>query len=203
MGPIRLRWRHASELVSSGWPRCHSCFAWRARGRGAARLAEPQRRNAHANRGRHRQRRRRDLLPSRKRRCPRATSPACPTSLAPFFDQCRLGDAALSRVAERFARRQSEGSSPLDVSEISFRAPAPKAHPTCGLEPGRSRAVTSRAPPPSSACALGSTAGATAVSAVCGLALTSAGQRSVLAAVAPTCWQMSSRSQCECVSALG
>lgn len=41
-------------------------------------------------------------------------------SLQPFFEQCQLGDAALSRVAERFARRQSEGSPALDVSEISF-----------------------------------------------------------------------------------
>jgi uncharacterized protein YkwD len=43
-----------------------------------------------------------------------------PAALSPFFEQCRLGDAALSRVAERFARRQAEGSTPLDVSEISF-----------------------------------------------------------------------------------
>ena len=43
-----------------------------------------------------------------------------PASLAPFFSQCRAGDAALARVAERFARRQAEGSAPLDVSEISF-----------------------------------------------------------------------------------
>jgi uncharacterized protein YkwD len=43
-----------------------------------------------------------------------------PPGLEPFFEQCRLGDAALSRVAERFARRQSEGSPALDVSEISF-----------------------------------------------------------------------------------
>ena len=43
-----------------------------------------------------------------------------PSPLSPFFDQCKLGDAALSRVAERFARRQAEGSAPLDVSEISF-----------------------------------------------------------------------------------
>ncbi len=43
-----------------------------------------------------------------------------PSQLSPFFDQCKLGDAALSRVAERFARRQAEGSAPLDVSEISF-----------------------------------------------------------------------------------
>jgi uncharacterized protein YkwD len=40
--------------------------------------------------------------------------------LAPFVAKCALGDAALARVAERFARRQSEGSAPLDVSEISF-----------------------------------------------------------------------------------
>ena len=45
---------------------------------------------------------------------------ALPSSLAPFIEQCRDGDAALSRVAERFARRQSDGSAPLDVSEISF-----------------------------------------------------------------------------------
>ena len=43
-----------------------------------------------------------------------------PVALAPFFEQCRLGDAALSRVAERFARRQAEDLAPLDVSEISF-----------------------------------------------------------------------------------
>lgn len=43
-----------------------------------------------------------------------------PDELAPFLAHCRLGDAALSRVAERFARRQSEGQAPLDVSEISF-----------------------------------------------------------------------------------
>ncbi|MDF3066485.1 MAG: Transporter [Polyangiaceae bacterium] len=43
-----------------------------------------------------------------------------PEDLAPFFELCRQGDAALSRVAERFARRQSEGGAPLDVSEISF-----------------------------------------------------------------------------------
>ncbi len=43
-----------------------------------------------------------------------------PAPLAAFFGQCKLGDAALSRVAERFARRQAEGSAALDVSEISF-----------------------------------------------------------------------------------
>jgi uncharacterized protein YkwD len=43
-----------------------------------------------------------------------------PAALVPFFEQCRLGDAALSRVAERFARRQAEDLPPLDVSETSF-----------------------------------------------------------------------------------
>jgi uncharacterized protein YkwD len=43
-----------------------------------------------------------------------------PAGLAPFFERCRRGDAALSRVAERFARRQAEGVASLDVSELSF-----------------------------------------------------------------------------------
>ena len=43
-----------------------------------------------------------------------------PPALVPFFGQCKRGDAALSRLAERFARRQSEGRAPLDASEISF-----------------------------------------------------------------------------------
>jgi uncharacterized protein YkwD len=43
-----------------------------------------------------------------------------PATLAPLFAQCQLGDAALSRVAERFARRQAQGNAPLDVAEISF-----------------------------------------------------------------------------------
>jgi uncharacterized protein YkwD len=43
-----------------------------------------------------------------------------PPALVPFFAQCPRGDAALSRLAERFARRQSEGRAPLDASEISF-----------------------------------------------------------------------------------
>ena len=43
-----------------------------------------------------------------------------PSGLEPFLEQCDSGDGALARVAERFARRQSEGSAPLDVSEISF-----------------------------------------------------------------------------------
>lgn len=43
-----------------------------------------------------------------------------PSALQPFFNQCTLGDAGLSRVAERFARRKSQGSPPLDASEISF-----------------------------------------------------------------------------------
>ncbi len=40
--------------------------------------------------------------------------------LSPFFALCERGDQALSRVAARFARRQSDGDAPLDVSEISF-----------------------------------------------------------------------------------
>ncbi len=52
-------------------------------------------------------------------RSPRSLSQV-PDLLAPFFELCQQGDAALSRVAERFARRQSEGNAPLDVSEISF-----------------------------------------------------------------------------------
>jgi hypothetical protein len=50
---------------------------------------------------------------------PREVADVAPR-LAPFFSACRLGDAALSRVAERFARRQADGRAPLDVSEISF-----------------------------------------------------------------------------------
>jgi uncharacterized protein YkwD len=50
---------------------------------------------------------------------PRAATDVRP-ELQPFFELCRHGDAALSRVAERFARRQTEGSAPLDVSEIRF-----------------------------------------------------------------------------------
>jgi uncharacterized protein YkwD len=46
--------------------------------------------------------------------------PEVPGDLGRFFELCRQGDAALSRVAERFARRQSEGGAPLDVSEITF-----------------------------------------------------------------------------------
>jgi uncharacterized protein YkwD len=42
------------------------------------------------------------------------------SELEPFLAHCRGGDAALARVAERFARRQSNGQAPLDVSEISF-----------------------------------------------------------------------------------
>src|SRR5262245_29006419 len=45
---------------------------------------------------------------------------AVPAALQPFLAQCRDGDAALARVAERFARRQAEGSPALDVSELSF-----------------------------------------------------------------------------------
>jgi uncharacterized protein YkwD len=43
-----------------------------------------------------------------------------PDTLAPFFRSCGAADAALSKVAERFARRQSEGGAPVEVSELSF-----------------------------------------------------------------------------------
>lgn len=43
-----------------------------------------------------------------------------PGSLRAFFAQCKLGDAALSRVAERSARRHAEGNPPLDVPELDF-----------------------------------------------------------------------------------
>jgi uncharacterized protein YkwD len=45
---------------------------------------------------------------------------AVPDELAPFVARCHAADGALARVAERLARRQSEGSAPLDFSEISF-----------------------------------------------------------------------------------
>ncbi len=43
-----------------------------------------------------------------------------PSALAPFFAECAAGDAALSRVAERVARRRAEGLAQLDVSELGF-----------------------------------------------------------------------------------
>jgi uncharacterized protein YkwD len=43
-----------------------------------------------------------------------------PPVLEPFFALCARGDAALVRVAERVARRKSEGKPPLDVAELSF-----------------------------------------------------------------------------------
>lgn len=43
-----------------------------------------------------------------------------PSSLAPFVRQCQLGDGALARVAERFARRQSDEAGALDAGELSF-----------------------------------------------------------------------------------
>ncbi len=45
---------------------------------------------------------------------------AVPDALAPLYARCRQGDAALARVAERFARRQSQGDAALDVAEIGF-----------------------------------------------------------------------------------
>src|SRR6478752_4166900 len=43
-----------------------------------------------------------------------------PRALTPFLRLCKLGDGALSRLAERLARRQSEGQSALDSSELGF-----------------------------------------------------------------------------------
>jgi uncharacterized protein YkwD len=43
-----------------------------------------------------------------------------PSALAPFFAECAGGDAALARVAERVARRRSQGLAQLDVSELGF-----------------------------------------------------------------------------------
>jgi uncharacterized protein YkwD len=43
-----------------------------------------------------------------------------PQGLAPFIAPCRDGDAALSRVAARLARRQTEGNAALDASELRF-----------------------------------------------------------------------------------
>lgn len=45
---------------------------------------------------------------------------ALPPQLAPFSNRCARGDAALARVAERFARRQSQGEALRDGGEISF-----------------------------------------------------------------------------------
>jgi len=106
-----------------------------------------------------------------------------PSTLTPFFDQCRLGDAALSRVAERFARRRSEGSAPLDVSEISFALRAegsPYVWPrTWTLEGGDLSSPTAVERMRDWLDSWGDGGERR-----CGLALTTARQRSVLAAVA-------------------
>jgi uncharacterized protein YkwD len=113
---------------------------------------------------------------------PRAIA-GVPVELAPFFDQCRLGDAALSRVAERFARRQSQGSAPLDVSEISF---ALRAEGSPYVWP---RAWTLEGGDLASAAAVQRMRGwldswADGGERRCGIALTTVRERSVLAAVA-------------------
>jgi uncharacterized protein YkwD len=106
-----------------------------------------------------------------------------PPALQPFFDLCERGDAGLSRVAERFARRQSEGSAPLDVSEISFALRAegspyvwPRAWTLEGGDltaPGAAQRMQG--------WLQGFRDGGQRR---CGIALVSAGDRSVLAAVA-------------------
>lgn len=108
---------------------------------------------------------------------------AVPDGLSDFVAQCRAGDAALSRVAERFARRQSEGSAPLDVSEISFALRAegsPYVWPRAWtLEGGdlKSPAAVERM----HAWLSGFNDGGERR---CGIALTETSERSVLAAVA-------------------
>jgi uncharacterized protein YkwD len=43
-----------------------------------------------------------------------------PATLSPFLAQCKVGDAALGRVAERVARRRAQGKPALDSPEIGF-----------------------------------------------------------------------------------
>lgn len=106
-----------------------------------------------------------------------------PEALAPFFDLCRRGDAALSRVAERSARRQSEGGAPLDAPEISFALRAegsPYVWPRAWtLEGGDLQ--TSAAVERMRSWLQGFQDGGERR---CGIALVSAKERSVLAAVA-------------------
>lgn len=108
---------------------------------------------------------------------------AVPDELAPFVTRCRVGDAALARVAERFARRRSEGRAALDVSEISFALRAegsPYMWPhTWTLEGGdlTSPAAVERM----HAWLAGFTDGGERR---CGVALAQTKQRSVLAAIA-------------------
>ena len=108
---------------------------------------------------------------------------AVPSGLAPFFEQCRLGDAALARVAERFARRQSTGNAPLDAAEISF---ALRAEGSPYVWP---RAWTLEGGDLSSAPAVQRMRGwldswGDGGERRCGVALTTARERSVLSAVA-------------------
>jgi uncharacterized protein YkwD len=106
-----------------------------------------------------------------------------PADLQPFFAQCKLGDAALSRVAERFARRQSEGNPSLDVSEMSFVLRAegsPYVWPRAWkLEGGDLRSAVNVARMQSWLQSFGDGGERR-----CGLALAEANERSVLAAVA-------------------
>jgi uncharacterized protein YkwD len=103
--------------------------------------------------------------------------------LQPFFAQCKLGDAALSRVAERFARRRSEGAPALDVSEISFALRAegsPYVWPRAWtLEGGDLQSAATIARMRSWLESFGDGGERR-----CGLALAEANERSVLAAVA-------------------
>lgn len=114
---------------------------------------------------------------------PRALA-AAPGELAAFFQQCRLGDAALSRVAERSARRQSEGSAPLDVAELGFALRAegsPYVWPRAWTLEGGGALTSPDAVLRLRAWLDGFGDGGERR---CGVALVDAGERSVLAAVA-------------------
>lgn len=106
-----------------------------------------------------------------------------PPELEPFLSRCAHGDAALSRVAERFARRQSQQSAELDVSELSFALRAegsPYVWPRAWTLQGGALA-TPAAVERFGAWLQGFGDGGERR---CGLALVDKGERSVLAAVA-------------------
>lgn len=106
-----------------------------------------------------------------------------PQKLAPFLTRCKLGDAALSRVAERFARRQSEGKLPLDAAALNFALRAegspyvwPRAWTLEGDEPASSESVAR--------LQAWLDQGRDSGNRRCGVALAATAERQVLAAVA-------------------
>lgn len=106
-----------------------------------------------------------------------------PVGLQPFLAECQLGDAALARVAERFALRKSQGKPALDVSELSFALRAegsPYVWPRAWtLEGGELQSAATVARLRGWLDSFGDGGERR-----CGLALAEAGERSVLAAVA-------------------